>query len=183
MQHIPAPTASLEPRLFKSNTKSLRFKVGNVFRSNKSLAEEMRKAVSDSDSRLVAVVFTSGNMREVPHSAFHSLEATHMRTILSQLNGNEWYDTFAKLDHTEHRLLEKLLHPPPPGNSLLGLTEAQMKNDRDLVVLKIMQEKKYAWDALIRDVVRKYPAHINRVVLAIVREKLVDGKPQPINGE
>jgi hypothetical protein len=129
----------------------------------------MKKALSDSDSRLLAVVIQGGTFRQVPHSAFHSLEATHMRTILSQLNGDEWYDTFTKLDTFEHSTLERLVHPYFQGKLY----------ERELVVLKVIHEKKVnAWASLLRDVISKYPAHYssNRVVLAILREKLVDSK-------
>jgi hypothetical protein len=135
----------------------------------------MKKALSDSDSQLLAVVIQGGTFRQVPHSAFHSLEATHMRTILSQMKGDEWYDTFTKMDTFEHSTIERLVHTCFQGKMY----------ERELVVLKVIHEKKVAaWAALLRDILSKHPAPYSpsRVVLAILREKFVDGKPMPLLG-
>jgi hypothetical protein len=130
----------------------------------------MKKVLSDSDSTLTAVVIQAGNLRHVPHSAFHSLEATHMRTILAQINNDDWYDTFTKMDAIEHAALERLLRP---------CWVKGQRYERELVVLKVVHEKKHAWALVIRDILAKFPApysNNSRVLLAIVREKLLDGK-------
>ena len=134
----------------------------------------MKKVLSDADSALLAVVIHAGSLRQVPHSAFHSLEATHMRTILSQINSQEWYDTFTKMDSQEHMVL---------GNVLRPYWIKGVKYERELVVLKVIHERKNAWALVLRDILSKFPSlHANnsRVLLAIVREKLIDGKPWPL---
>jgi hypothetical protein len=135
----------------------------------------MKKALSDTDSHLLAVAIQGGSFRQIPHSAFHSLEATHMRTILSQLNDDTWYDTFTKMNAVEHSALERLLHPWMKGKMY----------ERELVVLKVIHEKKFAWAALLREIVSKYPTPYtnSRVILAIVREKFLDGKPLPLHSK
>ena len=137
----------------------------------------MKKVLSDADSALLAVVIHAGNLRQVPHSAFHSLEATHMRTILSQINTEEWYDTFTKMDSMEHARLANLLRP---------YWVKGQKYERELVVLKVIHERKHAWAVVLRDILSKFPVlstNNSRVLLAIVREKLFDGKPWPLSGK
>lgn len=134
----------------------------------------MKKVLGDADSALLAVVIHAGNLRQVPHSAFHSLEATHMRTIISQINSQEWYDTFTKMDSVEHAMLSSLLRPYWVKGE---------RYERELVVLKVVHERKHAWAVVLRDILSKIPViHTNnsRVLLAIVREKLFDGKPWPV---
>ncbi len=99
-----------------------------------------------------------------------------MRTILSQLNDDTWYDTFTTMNASEYAAVERLLHPWIKGQI----------HERQLVVLKVIHEKKEsAWVALLRDTFTKNPAPCGngRVILAIVREKFLDGKPLPFNGK
>jgi hypothetical protein len=132
----------------------------------------MKKVLRDAESTLLAVVIQSGSIRLVPHSAFHSLEATHMRTILSQIDNDQWYDTFTKMDHSEHVALERLLRP---------FWVKGEKFERELVVLKVVHERQNEWAAVLRGMVSKFPTpYKSRVLLAIVREKLLDGKPLPM---
>ncbi|KAH9222107.1 hypothetical protein DL95DRAFT_381418, partial [Leptodontidium sp. 2 PMI_412] len=107
----------------------------------------MKKALGDSDSHLRAFVLRGHETRLVPHSAFHTLEATHMRTILSQLNDNTWYKTFTTLDHVEHQTMERLIHPFVMGKM----------HERDVVVLKVLEENKpNAWVVLLRDLLKSH---------------------------
>ena len=159
-----------EGRLFKSSSNSLGFRLKAFFRSKGSLAAEMKSILSDSESHLMAFVVQRHELRQVPHSAFHSLEATHMKTILSQLNGNDWYKTFSKLDTYENSSIGHLLHPFVDGKT----------HDRELVVLKVLDQNRInAWVCLIAELLKSRPfPHISngRVLLAVVREKFVDGK-------
>lgn len=163
-------TTTLEPRLFKTKSNGLGFKLKSIFRSKQSLAEEMKKSLGDSDSHLRAFVLRGHETRLVPHSAFHTLEATHMRTILAQLNDNTWYKTFTMLNQVEHQTVERLLHPSVMGKMY----------ERDIVVLKILRENKpSAWVLLLQNLFKSDPVtqgSNNRVILAIMREKLHDGK-------
>lgn len=70
-------------------------------------------------------------MRQVPHSAFHSLEATHMKTILSQLNDNSWYQNFTSLNQVEHTALHRVLYPWADGKV----------HEREMVVLQVLKEE------------------------------------------
>jgi hypothetical protein len=98
-----------------------------------------------------------------------------MRTILSQINGDDWYNTFTKMDTTEHAALERLLRP---------FWVKGERYDRELVVLKVVHERKHAWAVVLRDILTKFPApHNSRVLLAIIREKLFNGKPAPLYGK
>jgi hypothetical protein len=111
-------------------------------------------------------------MRQVPHSAFHSLEATHMKTILSQLNDNTWYQNFTTLNHSEHSALHRVMYPWAEGKV----------HEREVVVLKVLKEERKlnAWVALLKEILNKHPFPSmsgGRILLAIVRERLVDGKP------
>lgn len=111
-------------------------------------------------------------MRQVPHTAFHSLEATHMKTILSQLNDNTWYENFTTLNQQEHSALHRVMYPFAEGKV----------HQREVVVLKVLKEERRlnAWVALLKELLHKNPfppMSGGRVLLAIVREKLVDGKP------
>lgn len=129
----------------------------------------MKTTLSNSDMRLTAFIVQKIVTREVPHSAFHSLETTHMKTILSQLNGNEWYKTFSTLDPSESSAIWRLLHPMWQGKV----------QERELLVLKVIQENKTSeWMALLSEILRNRPfPRAGRVLLVICREKLVDGKP------
>ena len=100
-----------------------------------------------------------------------------MRTILSQINGDDWYNTFTKMDAIEHAVLERLLRP---------FWVKGERYERELVVLKVVHERKHAWAVVLRDILTKFPApHSNnsRVLLAIIREKLFNGKPAPLYGK
>jgi hypothetical protein len=131
----------------------------------------MARTLVDTESRLVAYIIQLDDFREIPHSAFHSLEATHMKTILSQLHDSEWYKTFVRLNSDEHVHLDRILHP---------VTNGQI-HDRELVVLKVLHEEKYAAELRLLNWIPRIQLYPNgaddRRLLAIVREKLVDEKP------
>ena len=160
-----------EAQLFNSKPTGLGFKLKSLFRSKDSLAEEMQRTLRDSESQLTAYIIQRHMTRQVPHSAFHSLESTHMRTILSQLRDDTWYKTFSTLDNLEHSALDRIVRPS------LNIRA----HDRELVVLKVLQQNKLnAWMVLISELLRNQPfprGATGRVILAICREKLVDGKP------
>jgi hypothetical protein len=160
-----------EARLFKNTSNGFVFKFKSIFRSKESLAAEMRRTLSDTESRLIAFIIQGHDFREVPHSAFHSLEATHMKTILSQLHDDTWYQTFSTLDIKEHNCLRRVLY---------HLSEGKV-HDREIVVLKVVEEDKLNVGTMLLN-----GLHLNqhsldeaggRRLLAIVREKLTDGKP------
>ena len=160
-----------EARLFKTQPKGFVFKLKSLFRSKESLAEEMKRALSDSESRLIAYVIHGCVHREIPHSAFHSLEATHMKTILSQLQDNSWYETFVRLRSHENIQLNTILH---------HMTEGKYQ-DREVVVLKFLDDRKYAAESKSFGWLPRIQLSAGRsdyrTILAIVRERLVDGKP------
>ncbi|KAM0161165.1 hypothetical protein ACHAQE_004230 [Botrytis cinerea] len=162
------PRAS-EGQLFNSPHSRLSFKIKSLLRSKDSLAAEMKKVLESTSSVLAAFLIQGSDIRPIPHSAFHSLETTHMRTILSQLNDNSWLETFSKLTRFEHNTLDIALCP-------YWKTELR----REVVVLKVLQENKInAWMRLIAEKsdTPLLPQHSNgRVILAIVREHLDDGK-------
>jgi hypothetical protein len=95
-----------------------------------------------------------------------------MKTILSQLNDNTWYKTFTTLDSAEHSAIVRILHPMVNGKT----------HERELVVLKVLQQNKTnAWMALLSEMLRNQPfPRTKRVILAICRGKLVDGKQLPV---
>ncbi|EPE31323.1 FYVE/PHD zinc finger [Glarea lozoyensis ATCC 20868] len=167
--------AVIEPRLFKSKPNGITFKLRTMFQSKESLALEMRKALSDTESRLMAFVIQGSTNKAIPHSSFHSLEATHMRTILSQLRSDAWYKTFTMLNSAEHMAL---------GRITRFFSEGKMY-EREVLVLKVIQEtsRLTAWTALLGDL-RRGNTHStdyygdSRTVLAIVRDQLVNGKPR-----
>ncbi|TGO90146.1 hypothetical protein BPOR_0077g00190 [Botrytis porri] len=158
-----------EGQLFNSPHNRLSFKIKSLFRSKESLATEMKKVVESTSSVLDAFLIQGCDIRPIPHSAFHSLEATHMRTILSQLNDNSWFETFSNLTRVEHTTLDIALCP-----------WGQTKLHREVVVLKVLQEDKTnVWMRLIanKSFTPILPQHPNgRVILAIVREHLDDDK-------
>lgn len=129
----------------------------------------MREVLKSTSSVLDAFLIQGCDIRPIPHSAFHSLEATHMRTILSQLNDNNWLETFSNLTRFEHNTLDIALCP-------CGKTKLR----REVVVLKVLQkDKNNVWMRLIttKSVTPILPQHSNgRIILAIVREYLDDGK-------
>lgn len=169
--------ATPEPRLFATKPLSISFKLKSFFRSKESLAAEMRKALCDTDSHLLAFMIQNSGPRLIPHSAFHSLESTHMRTILTQLNDDTWYTTYTSLNPHENMLLHNILYPWVNGKT----------HERNIVALKVVKEqvKPSAWLALLRELRpntgpnngRPQPPPPGRVLLAIVREQFVDGKP------
>lgn len=164
---MSSESATTKPpaQLFKSKTTGFGFKLRTLFRSKESLAEEMRRTLKDSESQLSAFVIQNNATRQVPHSAFHSLESTHMSTVLSQINSNDWYSVFTKLDCVEHNALDRILRPWHQGKI----------QERELLVLKIVQEKRLnAWIVLLSEILRNqpFPRGTGRVVLAICREKI-----------
>lgn len=160
-----------EGSLFKASSNSLGFKLKSFFRSKESLAAEMKGVLSDSESHLLAFVVQRHELRQIPHSAFHTLEATHMKIILSQLKGSQWYKTFSNLDTFEHSSIHRLLHPWMNGKPY----------ERELVVLKDLKQNRFnVWMRLIGELLKNRPFSSGangRVLLAIVREHYVDGKP------
>lgn len=133
----------------------------------------MKRTLSDANASLTAFIVQQKELRKVPHSAFHSLEYTHMRTILWQLKDNTWFKTFSDLTDAEHETMENLLRKFPQDGKWF---------QRELVVLKIMQENKYnAWMRVLEDCMGfewGIPHHENcRIILAIVREKQCDPDP------
>ena len=138
----------------------------------------MKRTLADADASLKAFIVQHRQLRKVPHSAFHSLEYTHMRTILWQLKDNTWFKTFSDLTDAEHDSMENMLQKFYQDGKWF---------QRELVVLKIMQENKYnAWMRIIEDCMGlEYgkPHHENyRIILAIVREKQCEGdiiSPRP----
>jgi len=134
----------------------------------------MKRTLKDTESQLTAFVIQGHFISAVPHSAFHSLEATHMKTILSQLNDNSWYKTFSTLNTLEHGTLDRLIHPLFNGKI----------HDREVIVLKVLQENRFnAWMALLSELLRNRPFSrpgAGRILLVICREKLIDGKPIPV---
>ena len=129
----------------------------------------MRQTLSGSNSSLTAFVMQRGTAYLVPHSAFHSLETTHMKIVLSQLNDNSWYETFKTLDFLEHSSLNRLLQPWVNGK----------KYTRELLVLKDVQRNRInAWMVLLSEFFSNQPlTRNNKATLAIFREPLIDGKP------
>lgn len=161
-------TPVLEPRLFKTNTSTFSFKFKSIFRSKQSLAEEMKKALNESESQLQAFIIRGYELQKVPHSAFHSLEATHVRTILSQLNDNSWYKTFVTMTSDETEALMEAMSANP-------LVRPSGGAEKEVVVLKVVDHKMWA---AVKDLLRKnagspHDHESKRVLLAIVREKLV----------
>jgi hypothetical protein len=145
-------------------------KLKSLFRSKSSLEAEMKRTLSDANASLTAFIIQHRELRKVPHSAFHSLEYTHMRTILWQLKDNTWFKTFSDLTDAEHDAMENLLRKFLQDGKWF---------QRELVVLKIMQENKYnAWMRVMEECMgleSGKPHHENyRIILAIVREKQCD---------
>jgi len=142
-------------------------KIRSVFRTKSSLEVEMRRVLEDSNASLTAFVINNFEYRKIPHSAFHSLEYTHMRTILSQLNDSSWFKTFSDLTDCEHDTLSAIVGK--------HYTEGEIVN-RELVVLKVLRRNRInAWVRLVEYAMRTHnflPQFENyRIVLAIVREK------------
>lgn len=131
----------------------------------------MRRTLSDTESRLIAFIIQGHTLREVPHSIFHSLETTHMKTILSQLHDDTWYQTFSTLDIKEHSCLRRVLY---------HLSERRV-HEREIVVLKVVEEDKLNVGTTLLNGLRLSQQSLDeaggRRLLAIVREKLADGKP------
>ncbi|ESZ92932.1 hypothetical protein SBOR_6705 [Sclerotinia borealis F-4128] len=165
----PHESSAQEGRLFNSSHTRLSFKIKSLFRSKDSLAAEMKKVLENTSSVLEAFLIQNVDIRPIPHSAFHSLEATHMRTILSQLNNNSWFETYSKLTRTEHDVLGTAIHP-------FGTTDLR----REIVALKVLPENQNnAWMCCLAGKLRtaSLPQQSNgRVILAILREPLVDGE-------
>ncbi|KAH8590496.1 hypothetical protein B0O99DRAFT_598966 [Bisporella sp. PMI_857] len=159
-----------EPQLFNPKPSSLGFRFKSMFRSKASLAQEMRQTLSNDEHHLTAFVISRQFSRAIPHSAFHSLESTHLRTILCQLNSSDWYKTFTTLDATEAVTLNRLTKQWVAGNSC----------DRELLVLKVLHENRAnRWMVRLSEFKHEHPISYRekgRTILAICREKLVDGK-------
>jgi hypothetical protein len=157
-------------RLLNTESSGLGMKLKSLFRSKSSLEAEMKRTLSDANASLTAFIVQRRGFRKVPHSAFHSLEYTHVRTILWQLKDNTWFKTFSDLNTAEHEAIGNLLRKYPRDGKWF---------QRELVVLKIMQENKYnAWMRVMEDCMDlKWgkPHHSNnRIILVIVREKQCD---------
>lgn len=86
-----------------------------------------------------------------------------MRTILGQLNGKTWFETFSKLTRIEHDTLNNAVLPGGPP-----------QRRREVLALEILQENKSnAWMRLLAARLRTafLPQHSNgRVILAILRK-------------
>ncbi|KAM3076880.1 origin recognition complex subunit 4 [Clarireedia jacksonii] len=165
-------TKSSEGRLFNSQHNSFGFKIKSLFRSKDSLAKEMKAVLENTQCVLQAFLIEQQDIHPIPHSTFHSLEATHMRDILSQLNGDSWFETYSKLTAYEHDTLDAAIYD--------GL-DPNKNTKREVVVLKLLQENKAnAWLRLLTKCLGSespFPHHLNgRVVLVILREHLVDGE-------
>ncbi|PQE28936.1 hypothetical protein CJF30_00003963 [Rutstroemia sp. NJR-2017a BBW] len=163
---------SPEGRLFSSQHNSLGFKIKSFFRSKESLAREMKAVLENTQCVLQAFLIENQDIHPIPHSSFHSLEATHMRDILSQLNGNSWFETYSRLTPHEHDTLDAAIYQ--------GLDPSE-KAKREVVVLKLLQQNKAnAWLRLLTQKLGSefvFPHHITeRVILVILREQLVDGE-------
>lgn len=95
-----------------------------------------------------------------------------MKTILSQLHDDTWYKTFVTLNADEHYHLRKILCPTAEGKV----------PEREVVVLKMLHEEKYSAELKLLNWVPRIQLYPNgpddRTVLAIVREKLINGKPR-----
>lgn len=158
-----------EGRLFSSPHNRLGFKIKSLFRSKESLAAEMKRVLENTSSRLEAFLIQGNYIIPVPHSDFHGLEATHMRTILSQLNDNSWFETFSNMTVTEKYKLDTAIHSTGQGNLR-----------REVVALRVLQENKNsAWMRLLAGKLHTpdLPQHYNhRLILAILRGPLVDGE-------
>jgi hypothetical protein len=134
------------------------------------LEAEMKRTLADTNASLTAFIVQFNEFRQVPHSAFHSLEYTHMRAILSQLKDDTWFKTFSDLIEKEHETMDRLLQKFWRDGKWFR---------RELVVLKIMQQNRFnAWMRVIEECMGlQYtkPHHENyRILLAIVREKECD---------
>ncbi|PQE31691.1 hypothetical protein CJF32_00007189 [Rutstroemia sp. NJR-2017a WRK4] len=163
---------SPEGRLFSSQHNSLGFKIKSFFRSKESLAREMKAVLENTQCVLQAFLIENQDIHPIPHSSFHSLEATHMRDILSQLNGNSWFETYSRLTPHEHDTLDAAIYQGLDPNE---------KAKREVIVLKLLQQNKAnAWLRLLTTKLGSehiFPHHISeRVVLVILREQLVDGE-------
>jgi len=93
-----------------------------------------------------------------------------MRTILAQLNDDSWYKTFTSLNSTENQALQQVIRP-------LSLDPSMQ---REVVVLKVIEQNRFgSWMVLLKELIHNPAAKNlagNRVLLAIVREKMVNGK-------
>jgi hypothetical protein len=127
----------------------------------------MKRTLADSNASLHAFMIHNKLQRKIPHSAFHSLEYTHMRAILSQLHDNAWFKVYSELTDTEH-------------DTLTGLLEIDFRNGkcfkRELVVLKVLHQNRLNdWMNVLQDrmgVEGFLTHHENyRMILAIFREK------------
>jgi hypothetical protein len=95
-----------------------------------------------------------------------------MRDILSQLNGNSWFETYSRLTRCEHATLDAAIYQGLDPNE---------KTKREVVVLKPLQQNRAnAWLRLLTKCLGSefpFPHHLSeRVVLVILREQLVDGE-------
>lgn len=132
----------------------------------------MKAVLENTQCVLQAFLIEHQDIHPIPHSAFHSLEATHMRDILSQLNGNSWFETYSRLTAYEHDTLDAAIYQDLDPNK---------STKREVVVLKLLQENKAnAWLRLLTKCLGSefpFPHHLSgRVVLVIIREPLVDGE-------
>jgi hypothetical protein len=149
-------------------------KLKSLFRSKTSLEAEMKEILAGDNASLVAYLIHGDESYKVPHSAFHSLEYTHMRTILSQLKDNVWFKTFSDLRDIEQISLENITSIARHDGKFYA---------RDLVVLKVLHENNgNAWMRVLESCMldETLPQHDNgRMVLAIVRETECEAPPKP----
>lgn len=121
--------------LFKRQSRGLSFKLKSFFRSKESLATELKSVLNDSECCLTAYIIDNLEVKKVPHSAFHSLETTHMRTILCQLYDNKWFETFSKLGRMEHQSLQRIISPWSGGRRKIP--------EREVLVLKVLHSGRH----------------------------------------
>ncbi|RDW91056.1 hypothetical protein BP5796_02221 [Coleophoma crateriformis] len=166
-----------EGQLFKSEPHGMFYKLQFYLRPS-SLAAEITSVLAATDSKLSAYLIQTNMLREIPHSAFHTLESTHLRALLfhGSNTSNGWYKTFCKLTNDEHRQLDGVLHQRDANGVL---------RHREIVVLQVAkQNKANMW---LRMLVRRLgngtrvelPVEVrnNRVILAIMREKISENIP------
>ncbi|RDW58096.1 hypothetical protein BP6252_13507 [Coleophoma cylindrospora] len=174
------PVPNVTPKagqLFKSEPHGMFYKL-QFYLHPSSLAAEITSVLAATGSKLSAYLIQTNMLREIPHSAFHTLESTHLRALLlhGSNTSNDWYKTFCKLTNDEHRQLDGVLHQRDANGVL---------RHREIVVLQVAkQNKANVW---LRMLARRLgngtraelpvEARNNRVILAIMREKISENIP------
>lgn len=154
------------PQIFNTKTPGFGFKLTSLFRSKMSLEAEMKEQLQESKSILTAHIIMATFSEQIPHSAFHSLESTHMRTIISQMNNNRWYKTYSVLTREEHDTLDWII--------------SKKKESSQVIVLKVLHQNRLnKWATLLAEYLKDdySPASLgkqlnSRVVLVILRENI-----------